>query len=294
MIRNTILSTLRAIRKVVRKMGYDLVRYNQYKLDVYCSLLSEEVLQAKPFYNVGASNFWHPYWQNIDYVSDWYEDFQTDVIHHDLMSDKDLPISAGSAKVIYTSHTIEHIKEPAVQRFFDQAYLALDNGGVLRVTTGPDAETDYRALLANDEDWYYRDRTYEKKGTYEHIYNAPATSVSLAERWLHHVATQLSRIDISPSDTKLSEKQIWDAIDNYGFPGVLDYLCSLCEVNPQRPGNHVSWWTNEKLIEHLENAGFETVYQSGYGQSASPFLRNSSLFDTTHPQLSIYVEAVKD
>jgi hypothetical protein len=36
------------------------------------------------------------------------------------------------------------------------------------------------------------------------------------------------------------------------------------------------------------------MYRSGYNQSVSPLLRNSTLFDSTHPQMSIYVEAIKE
>ena len=71
------------------------------------------------------------------------------------MSSSDLPIIDGSAKIIYTSHTIEHITDAAVKKLFSEAYTKLCVGGVFRITTGPDAETDYRALLKNDEDWFY-------------------------------------------------------------------------------------------------------------------------------------------
>ena len=134
---------------------------------------------------------------------------------------------------------------------------------------------------------------YQKRGSYEHIYSGPATSVSLAERWLHHVASQLSKIDLSPSEIKLNESEIYSLIDEYGFPRVLDHLCGLSNFQPERPGNHINWFTHDKVIGFLREAGFNNIYRSGCGQSVSPLLRNSVLFDGTHPQMSIYVEAIK-
>lgn len=265
-----------------------------YLTTIYKQLYDESTLSLKPFYNVGAGSFWHPHWTNIDYISNWYGGVQKkDVIHYDLMSKSPLPIETDSAKIIYTSHTIEHVKEDAVQNLFNEAYRVLDRGGIFRITTGPDAETEFRALINNDQDWFYWDRSYEDTGRFEHIFTAPATSVSLAERWLHHVAHPLSRIDISPSSVKLKENEIWEIINKFGFPKALDYFCSLCNYDPLRPGNHISWWTHEKIIDFLKKAGFTKIYRSGFNQSASPLMRHSPLFDSTHPQMSIYVEAIK-
>lgn len=156
-------------------------------------------LSQKPFYNVGAGSFWHPFWTNIDFVSDWYKDVQKNVLHHDLLGDKPLPIGEASAEIIYSSHTIEHIPEFAVKRFFADAFKSLKTGGIIRITTGPDAETDFRAMINGDEHWFYWNNWYEKPGTYESIYHKPANSVPLEERWLHHFASALAPNDISPS-----------------------------------------------------------------------------------------------
>jgi predicted SAM-dependent methyltransferase len=284
---------LHRLRKILTYFGVDVRRARDpYNLNAYHKF-SDEVLGKRPFYNIGAGDFFHPYWKNIDYVSNWYGGVQKNVIHHDLMSLLDLPIKDDSAKIIYSSHTIEHITNAAVKKLFQQAFVKLEIGGVFRVTTGPDAETDYRALINNDEDWFYWDRMYQKRGSYEHIYSAPATSVSLAERWLHHVASQLSKIDLSPSEIKLNESEIYSLISQHGFPRVLDHLCGLCSFQPGRPGNHINWFTHDKVIGFLREAGFSTIYRSGCGQSSSPLLRNSVLFDSTHPPMSIYVEAIK-
>ncbi|CAM8389173.1 Methyltransferase domain containing protein [Candidatus Methylopumilus planktonicus] len=280
-------------KRVVNNFGFDVVRIrDNFNISQYKFLFTKDELERKPFYNIGAGSFYHPYWTNIDYVSEWYGDLQKNVIHHDLMSKSPLPIGKNKAEIIYTSHVIEHIKEDAVQVLFDEAYRCLKEGGVFRVTA-PDAENNFRALINNDENWFYWNRNYAAKGSYESIYHRPANSVPLSERWLHTLASQLAPNDISPSKIKLSDKEIWKAIDKFGFPDVLNYLCGLCHFQNDRPGNHISWWTREKLFKFLTNAGFKNVYQSGFGQSHSPLMRNSKLFDSTHSQVSIYVEAVR-
>lgn len=282
------------VKKLFHLMGFDLIQVkDNFQIKLYHSIYNDEILDKKPFYNIGAGSFKHPFWTNVDFASDWYKGVQKNFIHHDLMSKKPLPINTESAKIIYTSHTIEHLKEDAVSYFFKDAYRCLEHGGVFRVTTGPDADTDFRALMNGDSKWFYWDEYYEKPGTFEGIYKFPATSRPLNERWLHHFVSQLAPNDLSESNIKFDSSDISSLIEEKGFPHVLDYFCSFCEFQPDRPGNHISWWNHEKLEFYLKEAGFKYVYRSGFGQSTSVILRNTLMFDNTHPQMSIYFEAVK-
>ena len=281
-------------RAILQRAGFKVVRWHDpYRLEIYTQHYSSDTLDSKPFYNIGAGSFFHPHWTNVDYVSEWYGSMQRNVRHHDLMSLAPLPIESSTAYVIYTSHTIEHVTRAAVKVLFREAYRALRPGGVMRVTTGPDAETDFRALQRRDADWFYWDTNYSQTGTFEHVFRSPAASVPLEERWLHHVASQLAPNSLSPSTEKLDTNAVRRLIELHGFPGVLDELTSRCHFDPQRPGNHISWWTHDQVLDLLKSAGFETVYRSGFGQSCSPLMRQSELFDSTHPQMSIYVEAIK-
>ncbi len=282
----------RTIKFLFSHLGLDIIRSeDKFKLDVYQKHYSYD-LERKPFYNIGSGSFFHPYWTNIDFISEWYGGAQVNVINHNLMSLEPLPVESDNAKVIYTSHTIEHIKEGAVRKLFQEVYRCLESGGIFRITT-PDAEMSYRALMNDDEDWFYWDRHYIAESVYKRLYHKSATSVPLSERWLHHIASQLAPNSISPSAHKFTDKEIWKAIDKFGFPDVLDHFCGLCEFQNERPYNHISWWTYEKITKLLIEAGFTTIYKSGFGQSSSPILRNTSLFDNTYPQMSLYVEAIK-
>jgi len=283
------------VLNALEKAGWSLTRTKSWKanLDRYSKIYSNEAISGKRFYNVGAGDFYHPYWTNLDFLSDWYADARKkkDIIGYDLMTCGPLPIDTGTAEVIYTSHTIEHVTEEAVQNLFNEVYRVLRKGGVFRITTGPDAVTDYAALMRRDEDWFYWDEWYTRVGTFEHIFYAPATSVSLEERWLRHVASPLAPNDKSPSEKKYSKHEIQKILKTRTMEEAVDFFCSQCSFNPERPGNHISWWSHEKINRFLKVAGFSDIVRSGYGQSSCAIMRDSDLFDSTHPQMSIYVEA---
>ncbi len=170
----------------------------------------------------------------------------------------------------------------------------LKPGGALRVTTGPDAHLDYAALMRGDADHFYWDEYYVERGHYEADFRAPATSVPLEERWLHHVATQLAPNDVTDYPTKLNAEQVKKLLGEKPLEAVLDYLTGLCTFDANRPGNHMSWWTPERAIALMRRAGFQNAYRSAYGQSRFAVLRNTFYFDNTHPSMSLYVEAIKE
>jgi SAM-dependent methyltransferase len=276
------------------RLGLDVRRRGDpFDVDLYRELYDAHTLARRPFYNVGSGAFWHPHWTNVDYVSDWYSSVQRDVVPHDLMSSDPLPIPDASAEVIYSSHTINHVTEEAVDRFFREAHRALRPGGTLRVTTCSNPALDYRALVSGDRPWFYWDDWYSSPGTWESAYRAPANSVPLEERWLHHVATQLAPNNLASGPTTFTAHEIRRILDERGLEGALDHFTGMCTFNPKFPGDHLTWWSSDKLIRHLHAAGFEDVSPSGYGQSALPILRNTRLFDDAHPHNSVYVEATR-
>lgn len=280
------------VRALTRRAGVDVVRWRDPRDDtLYRELYDEATLSRRPFYNVGSGEFWHPRWTNLDYVSDWYSTVQRDVTHYDLMSGDPLPIADGAAEVIYTAHTVNHVTEEAVARLFREARRALRPGGVIRITSCSDPDLDHRALVAGDRHWFYWDDWYSSPGTWENAYHAPANSVPLEERWLHHAATQLAPNHLGAGPTTFAAAEIRRILDELGLEGALDYFTGLCTFDPKWPGNHMTWWTAEKLLRFLREAGFDAAYRSGYGQSVLPILRDTRLFDDAHPQNSCYVEA---
>ncbi|MFZ2157236.1 MAG: methyltransferase domain-containing protein [Bradyrhizobium sp.] len=284
-LKETVLRKLRE-RGVVIRHTFD----NQDRAR-YRALYSEDALKNRRFYNIGAGLFSHPFWTNVDFPSEHYgaAQAQQSFIPHDLMSLKPLPIETGSAEVVYTSHTVEHVKDEADSVMFREAHRILKPGGFFRITTGPDAETDYAALMRNDSHWFYWDEGYSNSPDF---FKPPAQS-SLAQRGLHHVASAASTNCRHPAARKFDDAEVMEVLASNDLPTALDIFTSAVAFQPENPGNHVSWWTHDKAIRMLKEAGFKTAYRCGHGQSRCPILRNTWYFDNTHPQQSLYVEAVK-
>lgn len=243
-------------------------------------------------FNIGAGIWRHEAWTNIDLPpqSEEFAKIQAPCIFHDLVRSDDLPILDNSAEFIYASHVIEHLPDVYANRLFVSACKAMKQGGVFRVTTGPDADTDYAALLRRDKNWWY---FYDDADYASAIMNLGP--LSLTDRWLLHLATPRSNYSSAPCSRKYGSMEVEALIDKYGGDPVMvrNILTDGLEFNIHHPGDHLSWWNAEKLIRQLQNAGFGLIEKSAYGQSRSSFMRDLSHFDTTYPQISLYVEAVK-
>jgi len=243
-------------------------------------------------FNIGAGTWQHDAWTNIDLPaqSEAFAKIQAPCIHHNLVEDEKLPIPANSAALLYTSHVIEHLPDRHADKLFASAFNVLQPGGVLRIVTGPDADTDFAALLRRDMRWwYFYDDADYAAAIEEH------GAMKLADKWLLHVATPRSLYSATPCDRKYSGKEIEDLVESqWSDPAkILDQLTGGLEFDVRFPGNHLSWWNADKIMKRLRAAGFANVEKSAYGQSRSHFMRDLTWFDTTYPQISVYVEAVK-
>jgi predicted SAM-dependent methyltransferase len=267
----------------VQRVGHD-----KFDMELYQKLYDNETLNCKKFFNVGSGSFFHPYWTNLDFVSDHYKNDQINVVPINLMDIDQLPIPNDYAEVIYCSHVIEHLTDEAVLNVLRESFRCLRPGGVLRITTGPNSDNDYRALMNNDIEWFYW-LNHHNKNVFIHHPN----QMTIYEKWLHHFASQLVVNDRSSSYLKFSSDDISQLVKTIEYPEILNFFVSKTVFNPNRPMNHINWFNSEKLINFAKDAGFSNAYLSAYGQSVLPILRNTRLFDNTHPKLSIYVEAIK-
>ncbi len=275
----------RLIQSALRKAGYELRRIPNDDPSLYL---------PGNYYNVGAGLFQHPAWTNVDYYSEWYKG--NDIhINLDLLSLQPFPIASNSANAVYSSHTVEHITNDAAQNMFNESYRILKPGGFLRITT-PNIDLYYKALQNNDKAfWQWEIDTYSTPREVERVrFCRPMNSVSLKQVFLYAFASQLCELISDPRCLTISDSE-FDDIFNLPYEDALNHIISKCKLEVQKdyPGHHINWWNGKKLIAMLHEAGFEDAYLSAYGQSLCPVLRNTSLFDSTHPQLSLYVEARK-
>jgi predicted SAM-dependent methyltransferase len=289
----------RQIRRLLERMGYRVQRLDT-RADTYLyqAQFERKSLDERRFYNIGAGGFSHPYWTNVDLDSEWYAVNRKQTIsgiQHDLLSLEPLPIEDESAEVVYSSHTIEHITDAAALKLIFEAHRILKSGGYLRLTT-PNIELDYRAYQADDRAYFYWIESYSIPANWQRAhYVGPLKSASTAQVFLAHFATSVSLLHQDGASERIGDDKLAQLFRDLPFSEALDYCTRRCPVEVQRryPGNHINWWSKEKLFRMLREAGFSSARLSGYGQSFSPILRNTNYFDNTHPRISLYVEAVK-
>ncbi|RLA83864.1 MAG: hypothetical protein DRG78_03110 [Epsilonproteobacteria bacterium] len=290
------MNILRLLRNIINYFGFDISKFDTSLLDdkrFYKSYHSDSLLN-KVFYNIGAGDFKHQYWTNIDYETNHYKNVQSkNMIHHDLMELSDIPLESNSAEVFYSSHTIEHISNEAVQKMVSECYRILKSNGVIRLTT-PNFQLYYDAYKRNDIlMWDWDINRYSKKRKFEKYYTKAFDKFSIEQIFLYQFASQLSQITKDNSTKKYSDNEIKEIFNTYSMDDAFDYFIGKCKFNSTYPGNHINWYTKDKLIKILKDAGFKDIRISSFGQSYHIPLRNKLYFDNTHPSYSIYIEAVK-
>jgi len=265
----------RTVKACLARSGYEMHKLSHEPLALYQGY-AQESLTTKRFYNVGAGLFFHRYWTNIDFASEWYRPRQGHpFVNFDLTSLEPLPIKDSSAEIIYSSHTIEHISDEAAAHLLSECRRSLVPGGIVRLTM-PDFDLARRAFRRGDHFFFL----------------SIGMSKSLPQCFLQFFASQLTLLSPARAPRKFSDAEIISMFDRGEPEELLNHLTSLCAFDPEFPASHINWWTYKKADRFLREAGFTTVYRSGYGQSAALPLRNTRLFDNTYPQMSMYVEAV--
>ena len=284
------------IQCLANRLGYSITRVTRVDpdLSLYDGVPAESLSQHH-FYNIGAGLFLHPYWTNIDYGTPWYSVAQRHpFINYNLMDLVPLPVKSNVAEIVYSSHTIEHVSDEAVRNMLREAHRILKPGGYIRLTT-PDMALECGAYKRGDRRFYYWIPAYSRQGCWERFCKIPLSEATIHQVFLSHFATPLSEISVDDSpDKKFSDTEIKEIFSTYPMEKALDYFTQRCRYNPILPGSHINWWTENKLVAFLKEAGFSECYRSGYGQSKAPPLRDISLFDKTHPKISLYIEAIKN
>jgi ubiquinone/menaquinone biosynthesis C-methylase UbiE len=212
-----------------------------------------------------------------------------------LFSSDKLPIPDNSAEIVYSSHTIEHINDEAAQNMFNEANRILKKGGTFRFNT-PNIDLEYRAYSEGDRNYFYWIDAYSIPKNYKRVkLKMPMNKASIQQVFLFHFASCLSELVNDETVQKFSDNKIDEMFSTLNYEEALDYFTSRCSIDVQmkNAGFHMNWWNENKAFRMLKEAGFEKIYRSGFGQSFCPVLRNTILFDKTHPKVSLYIEAIK-
>lgn len=275
-------SIRKRINKILAPFGVEVIRSKNKVLEL--NLYTEVSRPEVPCYlNVGAGDFYHPYWHNLDMPNDYYADWQRGKLHilHDLTSLHALPLRNDSLKIAYTSHVIEHLDNESVQHLFSEVYRCLEPGGIFRVTC-PDMDLEYDAYSRGDRHFWREANAYG-------IFNK-----SLEQGFLDHFASCLTETHPG-SANKLSDLEVRNVFLSSTKEDAFDIIIKKIPKDMQKiyPGDHVNWFNLEKITRLLQNSQFKSVCDSRFGQSKHHILRNTRLFDSTCPGLSLYVECQK-
>ena len=232
----------------------------------------------KPLYlNIGSGRWKHPFWHTLDFPFEGYSKSDKNCdIAFDLMSMKQLPIQSASLEAIFTSHTIEHLNDPAVAYLFEDAYRLLEERWFFRITC-PDAALAYSAFKRNDK-----------------LFWAPHhEKYSIEQLLLSSINTSSSQMMASEADA-IEDNWVRTVVSSNAMEDALTLLSpEKCADSINRhPQSHDAWFTEDKLIEMLKTAGFKSARASRFGQSQCVAMRDTG-YDTTRPDISLYVEAQK-
>src|SRR6185436_3521924 len=267
------------IKKVLSKAGYQVTKIDKSSdVDHYIRLFGDEAVKKKSFYNVGAVNFFHPCWSNIDHYmnnNNFLAGNSSEGVNYDLFSLAPLPLTSDSANLIYPSHTIEHVNNESVQNLFNEVFRVLKKEGVFRIVT-PNIDTDYRAWRDNDRDYFYWVNWPSTPEDLKRVkIKIPMSEVSTAQVFLDHFAAYACTHHIEGKE-KITDGEMERIFNEMSLVDALNYCISKCpvEIQKQNPWNHINWFNKEKLFRMLKQAGFEKIHHSAYGQSFSPVMRN--------------------
>ncbi|MCI5120199.1 MAG: methyltransferase domain-containing protein [Candidatus Electrothrix sp. AUS4] len=285
-----------AVKKIINFTGHDLKKTGKTNdINLYLQRYGEESVQNKKFYDISGGGHFkfggglnHPCWTNVDFMHPGtvISKRSKNTISHDLLTLEPLPIESGSAELVHSQYTIEHITDEAAAVMFKEVYRILKSKGVFRVIV-PNNELDFIAYKNNDISFFYW-RHYQP-------YSKRLCPPSIEQVFLEHFATNAAISHPDGSATPIDDNEFKQIFSRNTFAEAMSICTSRCSVKKQKlyRYNHINWWTHNKLRTMLEEAGFETTYIVAPGQSSTQVMRNRAYFDRYWNNISLFVEAIK-
>jgi len=237
--------------------------------------------------NVGAGSYVIPGFLNLDFYTPHYyknkSKFLKSRVEYDLRVDN-LPFEDNSVDNIYISHVIEHIESQFVIKFISESYRVLKEGGVLRIAC-PDGEFLYSVSKFNNGYWGWRYPTFLNKERYETDWE----EIEQYDFLLRETSTPRCRFYVN----KISEAIIFpNDVKELSYQDYKQYVRSDLVFRNENPGDHINVWDFAELESVGSSVGFRYVVESKNRRSVSALMQ-SSWFDKTAPQMSLYVDFVK-
>ena len=231
----------------------------------------------------GGPYFRRKGWLNADYLPDHNED--KGKVHLDLSDALDeLPFS--NVQAYFMSHVLEHFHYEDGCRLLKSIHKSMKDGGILRVVV-PDADLVLNRARENDLEYFDPLLPFFK------IKNK--LDVTCADHALNLLSQPrcFYSNDNANINTKGKEKDFGVRLRKDSNDDIISYLNKHDFDQNDRGSLHLAAYNENNIIEALKDSGFSVCYKSAFMQSKFARMREAPLFDSTHPWLSLYVEAVK-
>ena len=268
--------------------------YGKRFWDAYLLQAGFEETVGSKMYNIGAGRFRHVHWKNVEYPNEHYSQNVVDV-PWDAESGNPIPLEAQTAPAIFTSHTVEHLTQAAVEGMFSEAFRILKKGGVFRITC-PNFDYYYNGCQTADVtrnsippvSGYSSAKEFAFASFIgESVSQRSSLCVNAINNWNEKSGEKIPEpLSLEAFEASVERDGIDATMMSYASDISLDY-------HREHLGNHINWWPSRRLIELGERVGFSECYESNYLQSRFFPMRDKRSFDTTHPAISQYVEFIK-
>lgn len=223
--------------------------------------------------NIGGGDYFRKYWSVLDFPSQHYS-YDPKKIQYifDLTSGKPLLFKDNDIKFFFSAHTFEHIPQEHCQHIFNEFYRCLEKEGAVRITL-PDFDKAYDAYGQKNINFFVK---------------YPGNNIH--EKFLNFFATYFMNI-ISNEEFERNylEMKKGDFADYYTLKIPREY-------QKDHGGDHINWWNSEKAKNMLYKAGFRKIILSEQQKSKFHEMRGKGRkigFDSTHPEVSFFIEALK-
>ena len=233
--------------------------------------------------NVGSGSQDIPGFVSLDIDTDWYRERGRRFVAYNMITD-DLPYGDNTVDNIYCSHVIEHLPDDVVRRFLGEARRVLRDGGTLRIAC-PDAEFLWEVSSFPNSYWSWREKWFADPATSSDTTARPRRS----DFFVREVATPSCAL----YRNRRKESDYSDAIFDGDFDTAIRTLEDGLEFSADYPGDHINAWTFGKVKDFAMSVGFTRIVRSKAGGSVSAVMQHPD-FDTTCPNMSLYVDLVKD
>jgi hypothetical protein len=247
--------------------------------------------ERRKFLNVGGGDFLKDNWRVLDFHSESYGwnpafvDYNTN-----LESESKWPIRNESYDLVYSSHTLEHLSEGAVDFTLEEIFRILKPGCGVRINV-PDTGLAISAYESGDLSWFrdvwmgYEDDFGDCKhpdGNYDDEFWLEFYLISFFASYL--VRSRDYDIDLEKVRSDYERLETADFFNKYSNK-VSDSMQS------KNPGWHRNWFTMGKLRDKLESKGFTQIERSRCRKSRHNEM-NTEEFDR-RPHMSVYIDAMK-